>query len=424
MVSKIKTIALTIVAIMSFPLLMVAQESTDKTVTLVVSGEGTNKEEAIKQALRSAIEQTFGTFISANTEVLNDELIRDEIVTVSSGNITNYREINSLINKDGSYNTTVEATVSINRLTNFARSNGMSVELASGAFAMNMKIRELNKLNEVKAIQDLQKKLIIMKNNYKFFDYQLKLGEPYLVEGNYAVEAKIEIIPNINLANFRNTIISTLKSLSLTEIEKEEYERAKIPYKTIEIQEYESDQEFLNRIQARNEIELRANKPTLKKIYLRNSDYYYPSLLFPWMMLDNELGFGIVDNLNSSFSFFCTDTGYTPKEKYLLSYVTIPSWPLSDFDEKLRNDKSEIMKYWFFGVIANNGNLVSLVTPKKFNFYVMDENFDVNVRAVFEGRINYSMAPASFVFELKYPKEIFTSINNIELILYPPHYSE
>lgn len=71
-----------------------AKETTDE-VTLVVSADGTTKEEATKSALRNAIEQAFGTFVSANTEILNDELVKDEIVTISNGNVKNFTEVNS-----------------------------------------------------------------------------------------------------------------------------------------------------------------------------------------------------------------------------------------------------------------------------------------------------------------------------------------
>lgn len=62
-------------------------------ITLVVSGNGANKEEATKVALRSAIEQVYGTFVSANTSIVNDELTKDEIVTVASGNVKSYTEL-------------------------------------------------------------------------------------------------------------------------------------------------------------------------------------------------------------------------------------------------------------------------------------------------------------------------------------------
>ena len=50
----------------------------DKEVELVVNGDGPTKELATRNALRSAIEQAYGTFVSASTEILNDELVKDE----------------------------------------------------------------------------------------------------------------------------------------------------------------------------------------------------------------------------------------------------------------------------------------------------------------------------------------------------------
>ena len=220
----------------------------NKTVTLVVSGEAKTKDEATKQALRSAIEQAFGTFVSAHTEVLNDELIQDEIVSISTGNITGYKEVNYTESPDGSKSITLEATVSIGELTNFAKSKGMSAELAGETFAMNMRIKELNKKNEIQAIADLRQKLQKMSSEYKFFDYNLIIGEPYLSGNDYAVKATVEIKPNINLANFRNAIVSTLKALSLSKEEQEEYKKAKIPFQTIEIRDFLSDNNFLNKI--------------------------------------------------------------------------------------------------------------------------------------------------------------------------------
>ena len=65
-------------------------------VTLVVSGDGTTKEEATHVALRSAVEQAYGVFVSANTEIMNDELVKDEIATVTSGNVKSYKELNCI----------------------------------------------------------------------------------------------------------------------------------------------------------------------------------------------------------------------------------------------------------------------------------------------------------------------------------------
>lgn len=75
------------------PILSHAQaENRQDEVTLTVSSDGATKGDAVKAALRSAIEQAYGTFVSANTSILNDSLVQDEIVTVASGNIKGYSE--------------------------------------------------------------------------------------------------------------------------------------------------------------------------------------------------------------------------------------------------------------------------------------------------------------------------------------------
>ena len=94
--------------------------SQPKEVTLVVTGEGATKEEATTNALRSAVEQTFGVFVSANTEILNDDLVRDEVATVSSGNIKLYEEMASISSPDGRVMVTLNAVVSIGQLVSFA----------------------------------------------------------------------------------------------------------------------------------------------------------------------------------------------------------------------------------------------------------------------------------------------------------------
>lgn len=121
-----------------------AQKSNDE-VTLVVSATAPTEDEAIKTALKSAIEQTYGTFVSANTTLLNDKLVKDEIVTISSGNIKEYNKIESYKNTNGKISVVLKATVCISNLVTYAKSKGASTEFADASFAMNTKKLELNK---------------------------------------------------------------------------------------------------------------------------------------------------------------------------------------------------------------------------------------------------------------------------------------
>ena len=87
-------------------------------VSIVTSGDGPTKDQATTAALRNAIEQAYGAFISSNTKFLNDELIQDEITSVAQGNIQEYSIISSIETKNG-YNVTTKSTVSLGKLTSF-----------------------------------------------------------------------------------------------------------------------------------------------------------------------------------------------------------------------------------------------------------------------------------------------------------------
>ena len=408
-----------VMTILMLSSLMVAAQITEKTVTLVVSGDGATKDEAVKQALRSAIEQTFGAFVSANTEVLNDELIRDEIVTISSGNITNYKEVNVVSNSDGSYSSTVEATVSIGGLTNFAKNKGMSVDIETGAFAMNMKIRELNKENEILAIKDLQTKLRKMGSEYNYFDYDLELSEPYIKGDYYAVKATINIKPNSNLAVFRNTILSTLKSLSLSEEEQAEYERANIPLTKIVVTEYGSDDELIKSMQQSNHIRKKSGVK-YSIIALRNTDVDYPFLYFPILLLNNELKCSLEDNTGKYFGYMYTidrshGEHFSPHD---IAHASSPVWPVHDFDSKYRNSNVEHYVY-SLGCTIGAANLV------KSRLFGLDENFDFSISDSMDPMGNpMSAGQAVLVYEMFFPKDHFTKINDITIKYRRPYYYE
>lgn len=197
----------------------IEQNDSSRTVKLVVSGEGISKDEATKFALRSAIEQAFGTFVSSNTDILNDDVVKEEIATVSSGNIQSYKEL-TYTDLDSIKIINIEAVVSIGKLVSFAKSKGMSAELAGAAFAMDMKMKELNKNNEMKVLKNLYKQLEIIALNGSLFDYKLELGNPYQTnDGYYETVATVHLIPNKNMNNFWELYFNTINSIKLSDDE-------------------------------------------------------------------------------------------------------------------------------------------------------------------------------------------------------------
>lgn len=192
-------------------------------VTLVVSGEGPNKTDATAMALRSAIEQAYGTFVSANTEILNDDIVREEIATVASGNIKSYREISSVRTSEG-YIVTVQAVVSIGKLIEYSKSHGSSTEFAGQTFAMNVKIMKLNKENELIALKNLREQVKLVANNV--FDFQIATEEPIVKGQFYKVCVKIKVIPNSSFDNLWSQIDETISSIALSSVDAENWSKS------------------------------------------------------------------------------------------------------------------------------------------------------------------------------------------------------
>lgn len=255
------------------------QQASSDEVTLTVSADGATKDEAVKNALRSAIEQSYGVFVSANTSLLNDELVKDEIATVASGNIKNYRELTSSAVPGGKTFVTLSATVSVSKLISYAQSKGAQTEFAGATFGMNMRLKEMNKQNELKVLQNLVTQI---KALLPFcYDRSLTIEDPktmangedllrligvrqyYNIEafveecssykkGNskvidkelynallqwindasncYFMEMKVQLKPNENKTKLRNLVTSTLRNVALSDEEVEEYRKLNLPY--------------------------------------------------------------------------------------------------------------------------------------------------------------------------------------------------
>lgn len=226
------------------------QSNVNDEVTLVASGKASDSEKATTIALRSAIEQAYGTFVSANTTILNDELVKDEIVTISNGNIKSYEVLSDVKCEDGQDMVTVKATVCISKLVSYAKSKGASTEFAGATFAQSMKIKELNKKNESQALQNV---LAMVKEMLPIaFDKKLYVANPSiakaipqysnpssnlekqyydygnLTDGYYKMVMYVIMEPNDNTYGVLNSIYETLQAISLSKEEIIEYEKVGI----------------------------------------------------------------------------------------------------------------------------------------------------------------------------------------------------
>jgi hypothetical protein len=176
-----------------------------------VSGTGKTLEEARLNALRSAIEQAFGAFISSKTEILNDNLVKDEIVSIANGNVQKYDVVSQVELPNAGYAITLSATVSIDRLISFAESRGVVVEFKGGMFAQNIKLQKLNEQSEEKATKNLVEVYLQLLENS--FDFSLVSSEPVLVAGQsdvYKINFIVKTVANDNYSKFINYFKETL----------------------------------------------------------------------------------------------------------------------------------------------------------------------------------------------------------------------
>lgn len=234
------------------------QSNVNDEVTLVASGKASDSEKATTIALRSAIEQAYGTFVSANTTILNDELVKDEIVTISNGNIKSYEVLSDVKCEDGQDMVTVKATVCISKLVSYAKSKGASTEFAGATFAQNMKMKELNKKSELLALQNVlsmtkellpvafDKKLYVLDPTVpttKIMDSDLpdpKLKQQYnhfqsLTDGYYEMVVNVVMESNDNTEKALSSIYETLKAISLSKEEIAEYKKVGMTLSEIHI---------------------------------------------------------------------------------------------------------------------------------------------------------------------------------------------
>lgn len=219
-----------------FPLLillsfnLIAQE--DKTVTLTVSGQGKSQDEAKQNALRNAIEQAFGAFISSKTEILNDELVKDEIVSIANGNIQKFEVISEVEVPEVGHATTLKATVSVTKLTSFVESKGVEIEFKGSLFGANLRQQRINENAELQAIINLCE--VSNQILSKSIDYSIEVDEPVKASGmrsytpkqdDYQILFTIKLYPNKNFDQFVNYFYSSIKAISMPVTEQVDYKK-------------------------------------------------------------------------------------------------------------------------------------------------------------------------------------------------------
>jgi len=188
-----------------FSIHVVASSAQDLDLTVV--GQGSSLEEARSNAVKSAIEQAFGAFVTSRFEVINDSISADEIKSISNGSIKKFKIISEGKINEELYFSNIIATVNKGQIISFSKSKGINVEYEGEIYAENIRLLEANKKNELIAWDNIKEVLQLMLINC--VKYELQVSNPaYLGLDKYKIPYEI----TISITEQYDTIINILKS--------------------------------------------------------------------------------------------------------------------------------------------------------------------------------------------------------------------
>jgi hypothetical protein len=208
--------ALYLILFITYSISLNAQDES-KDVTITASGSGKTFEDAQQAALRSATEQAFGAFISSKTEMFNDQVVADQMASVSSGNIKSFEILNKDQLPDGRWGVTLKAIVSVDKLTSFVQAKGVAIEIKGGLFALNIKQQLLNEQGEIQAVAEMVG--LLHEPMQISFDYVIKSSDPKSLDAeskNWEIPLVVTATTNQNMDFCANYCIKTLEALSLS----------------------------------------------------------------------------------------------------------------------------------------------------------------------------------------------------------------
>jgi uncharacterized protein (TIGR02145 family) len=192
--------------------------------SIIMSGRGLTVEDAKQVALLNCIQKAYGVFISSRTDIFNNEMISEQITSVSSGNITSFDILDDSELPDGSWVVTLRATVSIDKLASFVEEKGYKVDFKGGLFAVNIKQQLLNEQSETDAVASMVG--LLHEVMQTAFDFEINSENPILVSSEkeiWGIPLKVIVTSNKNMDFCADYFLKTIAAVSLSSEEAQSY---------------------------------------------------------------------------------------------------------------------------------------------------------------------------------------------------------
>jgi hypothetical protein len=198
-----KKIVLSLIAVWVTTIFSIAQTNEQMTLQamegekkVVADGYGASPELALNKALQNAVEQVAGSYVSSITEIENDEIIKDELLSLSHGFIKEYRKL-SESKFDDEYKVVVAAIIVEKQVIKRLEASGVAVKYQTSGMVSDLKAWDRMKEEEyqmAKALFDVHE----MKNYGIIWDYHLRMGEPQRSGTNYSIKGVLSAQTNAN----------------------------------------------------------------------------------------------------------------------------------------------------------------------------------------------------------------------------------
>jgi hypothetical protein len=196
---------------------MVVLEARDGEKKVIADGYGATPEQALQNALQNAVEQAAGAYVSTITEIENDEIVKDEVLSLSHGFIKEHRKL-SESKFDDEYKVVAAAIIVEKQMIERLEASGLKVNYNAGGLVSKLKAWDKMKEDEylmAKALFDLHE----LKNYGIIWDYNIHMNEPKRRGDKYTVIGTVSAVTNTNYSIEFYNLKNILSELALETIE-------------------------------------------------------------------------------------------------------------------------------------------------------------------------------------------------------------
>ncbi len=187
---------------------MIILEPLDGEKKIIADGYGPTPEEALQNALQNAVEQAAGVYVSSITEIENDEIVKDEVLSLSRGFIKEHRKLSESKFEDD-YKVVAAAIIVEKQMIERLEASGLKVDYNAGGLVSKLKEWDNMKVDEHKMAQALFN-VHELKNYGIIWDYNIHVEEPARKGNTYTftgtVSAKTNPNYTIEFFNLKNIL--------------------------------------------------------------------------------------------------------------------------------------------------------------------------------------------------------------------------